>query len=65
MGENVITIQLDELEFQTELINSMSAEMLAELNDSTKKLARMKKPLTEEKLIAVGNKLEDQLEQYC
>ncbi|EIO3974208.1 hypothetical protein LQK39_001996 [Vibrio vulnificus] len=65
VGENVITIQLDELEFQTELINSMSAEMLAELNDSTKKLARMKKPLTEEKLIAVGNKLEDQLEQYC
>jgi len=42
--ENVITIQLDELEFQSELINSMSSEMLAELNDSTKKPARMKRP---------------------
>lgn len=65
VGENVITIQLDELEFQTELINSMSSEMVAELNDSTKKLARIKKPLTEDKLIAVSNKLEVQLEQYC
>ncbi|GAM57942.1 hypothetical protein JCM19231_5884 [Vibrio ishigakensis] len=65
VGENVITIQLDEIEFQTELTNSMSSEMLAELNNSTKKLARMNKPLTEDKLIAVGNKLEVQLEEYC
>lgn len=65
LGENVITIQLDELEFQTELNNSMSVELLHELNDSHKKLERMKKPLTEDKLVEVASGLEAQLEQYC
>lgn len=65
IGKNVITIQLDELEFQMELNDSITPELLYELNDSNKKLARMQQILTEDKLSNIVSELEAQLEQYC
>ncbi|HHQ4542595.1 TPA: hypothetical protein ACSP10_003389, partial [Aeromonas veronii] len=63
--KNVITIQLDELEFQTELNSSITSEQIFELNDTKKKLTRMQQILTEGKLNDIAIELEDQLEQYC
>lgn len=63
--KNVITIQLDELEFQTELNSSITSEQIFELNDTKKKLTRMQQLLTEGKLKDIAIELEDQLEQYC
>ncbi len=63
--KNVITIQLDELEFQTELNNSITSELIFELNDSKKKLTRMQQILTEGKLNDIAIELENQLEQCC
>ncbi|WP_146155024.1 hypothetical protein [Photobacterium angustum] len=64
-GENVITIQLDELEFQTELNTSMTPEVQQILSDTELKLKRMQTNLSYETLQLKAKSLENELEAYC
>lgn len=63
-GGNVITIQLDELEFQTELNESISPEVNQTLLNPKLKLKRMKTKLPYDAMQVKAKLLEDELETY-
>ncbi|WP_165727846.1 hypothetical protein [Pseudoalteromonas sp. 31A1] len=64
-GKNVITIQLDELEFQTELNTSIEPEVHKMLLDTELKLKRMNTNLSNDTLVELALSLEFELEAYC
>lgn len=64
-GKNVITIQLDELEFQTELNQSISSEIHQTLTNPRLKLQRMSTKLSYEEMQIKAELLEAELETYC
>lgn len=64
-GKNVITIQLDELEFQAELNKSITPEIHQILSNTELKLKRMKTNLSYDTLQVKAQLLEDVLETYC
>jgi len=63
--QNVITIQLDEKEFQIDLHKSLTPEVQNRLSDTTLKLQRIQKPIELKKLNVIANSLEDELKAHC
>jgi len=63
-GGNVITNQLDELEFQTELNESISPEVNQTLLNPKLKLKRMNTKLSYDAMQVKAKLLEDELEKY-
>lgn len=58
--KRVTTVYLDELEFMTDIGNSITQELNVELNDPNKKVNRMFKPILHEKLDIEILKLEEE-----
>ena len=65
LNGNVITIQLDELEFQNDLSSSITKDVSRKLMSTKLKLNRIKTRLVYDELLKKSKLLEEELEKYC